>query len=201
MKHSFTGCVAVICCALSLNTHAQFSTLEKVTSLTSLEWHENSPVSVNDGKFRYGIPDGEWRGYYPNGQTKFIRSYSADKYQRIKQEMRKDSRQIFTPLAQAAKEDQRVFYTVTSGNNRLLNHGLYMNFYPSGLVKDSGYYVNGLREDYWIEFTDNGSFRTAGRYLHGRKAGVWTLHAADGKLLVLTRYSRKGKVLSQKKYS
>jgi hypothetical protein len=38
-----------------------------------------------------------------------------------------------------------------------LHHGLYMNFYADGSLKDSGYYKNGLRDGVWIQRSPDGS--------------------------------------------
>ncbi len=213
MKHALLGCIAVICCASHSPLSAQLSWSDPFSETPGYNVvNTNTPPAYNvdedftagtarvSRSYRSGIPDGEWRGYYPNGQTKFIRYYSADKYRRIKQEMHKHQRQIFTPLALAAKNDPRIFSRATAGDFRLLAHGLFMNFYPDGSVKDSGYYRNGLREDHWVEKTANGATEMAGTYVHGVKTGVWTVRDNQGKIRCLQHYSKKGELLSQKQY-
>jgi antitoxin component YwqK of YwqJK toxin-antitoxin module len=200
-----------------------YFTDEKVVSTRSNSAYEGryEDMRIKDrGRFRYGLPDGEWKGWFSNGTPMFIRNYNADKYLRIRQEVKKHPRQVFTPLAKAAQSDPAEIKRATSSVgsfrdlhesttdtriyqppfNTCLHHGLYMNFYPNGSVKDSGYYKNGLREGHWEEWTENGSTRMSGGYHHGKRSGTWAYYDAGGKLRSLTSYNRKGEIYHQKFY-
>lgn len=74
-----------------------------------------------------------------------------------------------------------------------LHHGLYMNLYPGGAVKDSGYYKNGLRDGIWEEWIENGVVRSIGFYQHGLKKNTWKFFNAKGKLLYYQHYDRHGR--------
>src|SRR5688572_12880697 len=50
-------------------------------------WYPNGKI-MDEGFFRNGIPDGEWKHWDSTGQLLAIRHYSADKFVRIKNEMR-----------------------------------------------------------------------------------------------------------------
>ncbi|MFD2525714.1 toxin-antitoxin system YwqK family antitoxin [Flavihumibacter stibioxidans] len=195
-----------------------------------------------NGRFHKGIPDGEWKGWYSNGQPRFIRTYSADKLARIKDETRRHPRHIFTPLAMEAKtnpgklskataavqsfadlygkkpenlspiqEDSDLVasnqFNEMAGDdayrapfNECLHHGLYVNYYPNGATKDSGYYRNGLREGHWEEWLSNGTVRASGAYLHGRRTQTWSYYDSSGRLRSLAIYNGKGELQEQKFY-
>ncbi len=75
-----------------------------------------------------------------------------------------------------------------------LHHGLYMNFYPDGATKDSGYYKNGVRDGIWEEWIDDGAIRSSGVYKRGVRRNEWRYFSRDGKLLYLLLYNQQGKV-------
>jgi antitoxin component YwqK of YwqJK toxin-antitoxin module len=79
-----------------------------------------------------------------------------------------------------------------------LHHGLYMNFYNNGHVKDSGYYYQGLKEGVWIHSTNNGAEVWKGSYKHGMPRQEWKLYNAAGKLMLIVFYSNNGKELWRK---
>lgn len=82
-----------------------------------------------------------------------------------------------------------------------LHHGLYMNFYPDGGVKDSGYYKNGLRDGVWEEWLENGTVRSTGFYQHGLKKNSWKFFNASGRLLYYQHYDRNGKADHAKEFA
>ena len=82
-----------------------------------------------------------------------------------------------------------------------LHHGLYMNYYPNGQVKDSGLYHNGLREGVWMEWLNNGTMYSTGAYHRGRKHDSWKYYTPSGRLIGIKIYNRRGKEISSKRFS
>jgi antitoxin component YwqK of YwqJK toxin-antitoxin module len=176
-------------------------------------WYNATQIR-DAGMFRLGIPDGEWKGWYPDGRLRFIRHYSAEKFGYVKEEIKRPPKQVFTPLAAAAKKDPTIFSLATSSGKsfedlnifyfppfeQCLHHGLYMNFYPDGSVKDSGYYKNGFREGHWEEWLNKGMIRSSGAYRHGTKSGTWSYFNSEGKLVSLASFSKNGVLIRQKFY-
>ncbi|HEX7845963.1 MAG TPA: hypothetical protein VF476_09205 [Chitinophagaceae bacterium] len=80
-----------------------------------------------------------------------------------------------------------------------LHHGLYMNFFAEGAVKDSGYYKNGLKEGVWIHRNKPGGSYITGAYRNGLRYREWKQYNAMGQLQSLTFYNRKGEA-EQTKY-
>lgn len=203
-------------------------------------YHSGQPRET--GKFIKGIPDGEWKGWFSNGQPRFVRTYSADKLARIKYEIRRHPKHIFTPLAQEAKNNPDRFSHATAATqsfsdlygkkterlypisedsdlvasnqfnlqvgdaayrapfNECLHHGLYINYYPSGALMDSGYYRNGLREGHWEEWLNNGTVKASGTYQHGRRIKSWSYYDSSGRLRSIASYNVKGELVDQKFY-
>lgn len=82
-----------------------------------------------------------------------------------------------------------------------LHHGLYMNFFEDGSVKDSGYYKNGLREGIWEEWVDNGNIRSQGFYTQGHKTDTWKYYNRNGQLKSIRTYNRFGKEIHRKSFN
>jgi antitoxin component YwqK of YwqJK toxin-antitoxin module len=102
---------------------------------------------------------------------------------------------------------ERVEHNTLPGNHdylppflECLHHGLYMNFYPDGSVKDSGYYRSGLREGVWEEWINNGKIRSTGFYHRGHKSDTWKYFNRKGELKYLETYDRKGRLLHRKEF-
>jgi antitoxin component YwqK of YwqJK toxin-antitoxin module len=81
-----------------------------------------------------------------------------------------------------------------------LHHGLYMNFYEDGNLKDSGYYKDGLREGIWEEWLDDGKIRSQGFYSGGHKVDTWKFYNNGGKLLYIKSFNRDGKEVNRKSF-
>ena len=78
-----------------------------------------------------------------------------------------------------------------------LLHGVFINYFADGAIKDSGNYKNGLPEGIWIKWTDDKQFYWKGFYQHGLKNKEWKLFSSAGKLLRIENY-REGKLLWRK---
>jgi antitoxin component YwqK of YwqJK toxin-antitoxin module len=75
-----------------------------------------------------------------------------------------------------------------------LLHGLFINWFIDGSIKDSGYYQNGLPEGIWIKWTGDKQFYWKGFYRHGLKNKEWKLYSSNGFLIRILSY-REGKLL------
>jgi antitoxin component YwqK of YwqJK toxin-antitoxin module len=79
-----------------------------------------------------------------------------------------------------------------------LHHGLFMNFYPGGIAKDSGYYKNGLKHGLWLHRSDDHSY-TIGAYQHGTRMGDWKLYSNRGEIAGIIIYNKRGEEQWRKK--
>jgi antitoxin component YwqK of YwqJK toxin-antitoxin module len=79
-----------------------------------------------------------------------------------------------------------------------LLHGQFTSFYPDGSIKETGLYLNGLREGMWEEFS-LGNEKSIGTYRHGYRNGEWRYYNSKGKLVFWKRFDAKGR--ETEKYS
>lgn len=82
-----------------------------------------------------------------------------------------------------------------------LHHGLYMNFYSDGRVKDSGYYKNGLRDGIWLQRNSSGNSYLLGSYKNGVKQGEWKQYNESGRLMTFIFYNNRGEEQWRKKWN
>ncbi|CAN5799832.1 hypothetical protein BH10BAC3_BH10BAC3_25600 [soil metagenome] len=173
---------------------------------------------IDSGNFHHGIPDGEWRSWYPDGKLRSIRTYNAVKWYAVESEIsRRNTRIYYHQLSKLMGWNNQKFESLTKGsasfaslpdaNKRYqppfrycLHHGLFMNFYSNGAAKDSGYYKDGLRDGSWNEYYPNGQVSAAGAYLNGLKNSGWKYYNREGRLTMLSEY-KHGKLMHRKTYN
>ena len=80
-----------------------------------------------------------------------------------------------------------------------LHDGVYLNYFPNGELRDSGYYKNGFRTGLWIEKGDDGT-SSRGTYHRSFKTGAWSYYNSNGKLIKLMHYNHEGKEMHKKHY-
>jgi antitoxin component YwqK of YwqJK toxin-antitoxin module len=74
-----------------------------------------------------------------------------------------------------------------------LHHGLFMNFYRNGAIKDSGYFYQGLKEGVWLHYINEAGVVWKGSYKYGMPEREWKLYNAAGKLMMIVFYNQNGK--------
>lgn len=193
-------------------------------------WYQNG-LLCDSGKLVKGLPDGVWKYWDANGNLIALRSYSADKYSRIKNEMiRYHPKKISYALTQLYQKNRRsalkymeasysfgipagreplpelVTKNITPGNaykpvfEHALHHGLFVNFFPDGNVKDSGHYKNGLRQGVWVHKDTSRKIILKGSYKNGQKSKEWKAYDDSGKLREIIFYTQKGDIKWRKRF-
>ena len=69
-----------------------------------------------------------------------------------------------------------------------LMHGTYKSFFPDGILKDYGYYDNGLRTGTWEEWNEDEAMRSSGTYKKGVRTGEWRHYSRFDKLVSVHWY-------------
>lgn len=172
---------------------------------------------LDSGLFNKNIPDGEWISMYANGQIRSIRNFSASKWFMVQNHIyRFNSKTTTNYLARMALKRDGSFDAITLSSHSFahlassnepytppfahcVHHGLYMNYYSNGAVKDSGFYKDGLRDGLWTEFFENSQLSASGSYFKGQKNGGWKYFNLKGKLVALAEY-QQGKLVFRKQY-
>jgi antitoxin component YwqK of YwqJK toxin-antitoxin module len=67
-----------------------------------------------------------------------------------------------------------------------------MNYFENGVVKDSGYYKEGLREGLWVHRSEASQGVWTGMYRHGIRQYEWKYYNPSGKLLLIVFFNKKG---------
>jgi len=103
------------------------------------------------------------------------------------------------PAPQSNSLEKRVISNVSHSSylapfTECLHHGLYMNFFPGGIMKDSGYYKNGVRDGLWKEWNSDGTVLAMGQYKHGKPYRDWKFYNRQGKLMYIHLYNERGKL-------
>lgn len=80
-----------------------------------------------------------------------------------------------------------------------LHDGLYINYFSNGMVKDSGYYKNGLKEGAWEHHMNSRTFWKA-TYKNGKPSGEWKEYLLNGQLVQLIHFDTNGKETWRKRY-
>ena len=184
-----------------------------------LSFYRNKQL-CDSGRMHQNLPDGEWKLYYPDGQLRAVRTYSAKKYRYIQQDLqRKNDRSFRYAISRRAfaKEPVQQYFvhdfqhsdkslslmarinsnTAAADNPYIppftaaLHHGLYINYSSSGQLIDSGSYNNGLRHGYWLVRSEDEIIR--GKYDQGNKTGQWRHFDSNGLLLYTEYFSVHGK--------
>jgi len=102
---------------------------------------------------------------------------------------------------------QLVFSNISKSDNyrpvfeQCLLDGLYMNFFPGAVIKDSGYYKNGVRTGKWVHRDSAGGLWQQGAYHNSIKVKEWKMYDRNGKLNEIIFYDSKGYVQWRKKFN
>ena len=80
-----------------------------------------------------------------------------------------------------------------------LHEGEYINYFPGGLIKDSGNYKDGLRQGKWIHRDSAEGEWWQGAYQDGHKIKEWKLYDKKGKLQEIYVYDNRGQLSWRKK--
>jgi antitoxin component YwqK of YwqJK toxin-antitoxin module len=75
-----------------------------------------------------------------------------------------------------------------------VHHGTYINYHQNGAVKDSGFYVNGLKHGLWRESVNSDSMYTFGSYNHGLRNTQWKYYDNGDRLIYTEYYKKNGEI-------
>jgi antitoxin component YwqK of YwqJK toxin-antitoxin module len=84
--------------------------------------------------------------------------------------------------------------------NECLQHGVFINYFSNGMLKDSGYYKDGLKEGLWIHHNSPAGSWFTGMYRNGMRQYEWKQYTASGQLVLLIFYNKMGEEERRKQY-
>lgn len=177
----------------------------------------------DSGRLVNNLPDGEWKFWDEKGILKAIRTYDADKFSRVYEEIQRynpkrsfysigaishnnkeaafrylrseysfpvsKERKYFTSLRQLVQSNINGSDDYQPVFADCLHEGLYMNFFATGQVKDSGYYKDGVRHGKWEHYEAAGGNHWEGAYQNGTRVKEWKLYSSDKRLKQIIVYN------------
>lgn len=84
--------------------------------------------------------------------------------------------------------------------NECLHHGLFLNYFSNGAVKDSGYHKNGLKHGIWFHRLSQDGVSYSGAYNNGIPYKEWKEYDADGRLISIIFFNKKGQEQWRKEF-
>ncbi len=152
------------------------------------------------------LPMGEWKTWYPNGQVKSIRNYSAEKYHYIKADLKrnhpKDQRYAITRRASTGTAR---YFQPRFDNNTSINPSLSLLQKIQHNTSDSdstGYlppFETCLHHGAFINYDVNGKVKDSGQYMNGLQHGLWK-ETVNGSALQALGFYNHGFKRGQWKY-
>lgn len=151
-------------------------------------WYQNG-ILCDSGAFVRGLPDGEWKHWDVNGRLVAIRTYNADKYQRISLEMlRYSPRKPAYPITQLyfknrsqAMQYLHASYSFPHKVKRIddlsLQQWVIENITPGNVYHPV--FDQSLHHGLFINYFENGLTKDSGYYNNGLRHGVWIERSAQ----------------------
>ncbi len=173
-------------------------------SQLSGSWRSWYPTRLpcDSGRLVKNIPDGEWKGWYSNGQLKFVYHFNARKLAALKDELRRQPKTKFYYIANKPPEIAAEYYNAERifGHksttprsiflSRQINHKTHQVAKLKTLVeyntaeKDDDCYLppftEALLHGNYTEYYENGKVRKAGIYINGLREGMWEEYTEAG---------------------
>jgi len=179
-------------------------------------WYQNGQLR-DAGNFVHNMPNGEWKSWYANGKLRSLRQYDAHKMQMVELAVRQRNPKLaFQLISQEAirhPEKLRNFLnpwgSVTGiGKNetaykypfdQCFHHGFFANYFENGVMQQSGFYKDGLKDGLWMQWNDDGIMVSSAYYLHGLSHGAKKEFNSVGAMQSMTEY-KHGKKMFEKNY-
>ncbi|MBN1598477.1 MAG: hypothetical protein JW894_09300 [Bacteroidales bacterium] len=176
------------------------------------EFYDNFKVK-NEANYKNGLLDGYYKEYNPSGKLILTLLYSEGRLvQQVEEENTemiikeiKNNEGIVVESGPYINEtrvgihnrydnDGNITETrIYSDNGELLSVGLidiegnkkgiWKNYYLDGSIKETGEYVNNLKEGRWTYYFNNGQIEQIGEFVKGKENGTWKWYSEKGELL------------------
>ena len=153
-----------------------------------ISWYEDKS-QCDSGAFVKGLPNGEWRRWDKKGNLLSIRTYDADRYQRITQEMaHAHPKAVVYPLTriyQQNKNDGLLFLHAdysfpahTAPRKETLEEHVLQNTSGDGTYHPV--FHRGLHHGLFMNFSPDGHALDSGYYKNGLREGAWVHRLQNG---------------------
>lgn len=186
-------------------------------------WYKQGFVT-DSGSMNKGIPDGEWRVYYPNGNLRYIRHFDAFLLRKIKNDIIRENRYspyslaaLFKKNPAGAEKYLQAGYSFPAQVHTAANSSSLMERVNHNVqIDDSGNYyppfLEGLLHGIFVNYFPDGTTKDSGSYTYGLRDGLWQewdekenkikkgLYHHGKKTGIWKYYSDSGKLITIKKF-
>jgi len=153
-----------------------------------------------EGAFRDGVPIGEFKYYYPEGETKAL----VQHINKGKLAYTKNFYQDGTLMAEGKyvnqKKDSTWKYYGAEGYlvseemyNNSIKTGKWSTYYPNGQAADETNYADDHKNGEWVQYFSDGNLKTKGSYVNDELQGLMTIYYLDGNVQVSGTYNNSMK--------
>lgn len=158
---------------------------------------DKAGIKIYEGRFEHGIPTGEFRYFYPDGNLKTISKLSSGGNFAYVVSYFPNGKKMAEGYYRNEKKDSTwIFYSeftdvkIREENYRdgVLN-GLSRFYYPNGEPYELKNYINGVQEGSWEKYNETGVLRLKGNYQAGEKNGKIFLYGDNGKVVTKGLYT------------
>lgn len=129
-----------------------------------------------EGAYKNGKHVGEWKFYYPTGQTQSVYAF-------VDGEIEGDYKEYFKT---GKLKEEKAF---SKGEH----HGYSRSYSIYGKITEEGWYQRDKRQQLWREYYPDGTLESENYYLNGELEGKSFDYNVDGKIYSITTYD-KGRV-------
>ncbi len=152
---------------------------------------------IYEGRFRDGIPNGEFRYFYPDSKLKTVSKISARGRRAETVSYFPNGKKMAVGNYLDEKKDSIwQFFSETTGTvvsaetyqHGLIN-GLSQVFYPDGVLSELQHYKNGVKDGLWEQFYLDGKLKLRGAWQAGEKAGAFRTFYNSGQPMIVGQYS------------
>lgn len=144
-------------------------------------WYENGHL-MDSGMVKNNQLVNSWYSWYETGRLKTITHYQP-------MDSLVDN---LSANSSIKKRSNRIWGDDDSLIIKL--HGISVSYYESGLLKDSGNYINGEKQGEWINLYENGKIESKGAFSNGLREGEWNYYYEKGMNSTKEHY-KKNKVV------
>ena len=160
-------------------------------------WYQNGQL-CDSGSFYKNLPDGQWKFWDEQGKLTAIRTYSADKYERLSFEItRSNPRHVSSPLVTLYRRNRREalkHFDASASFDGIRQNGKNLRETVQHNVSSNDQYTpvfsRALHHGLFANYFPNGEVRDSGYYKNGLRDGIWIHVSEDG--TTLTGYYKDG---------
>jgi len=151
---------------------------------------------VYEGRFRDGVPCGEFRYYYPGGNIRTVSMISGQGNRAVTVSYFPNGRKMAAGNYINEKKDSTwQFFSESNGTLVSLEtyragilNGLSKVFYPEGGLSELHYYKNGILDGLWEQYYLDGKLKLRGIYKAGEKQGLFRILYNSGVPMIEGQY-------------